>query len=77
MGFFGSNAGVAFNAPSDDTEFSVGVDCPNSILGETNSIRVRAGSDAESATVSAASSGYSTESIKVNAHDCVVSRASP
>jgi len=77
MGFFGSNAGVAFKAPSDGTEFSVGVGCPNSILGGTNSIRVRLGSDAESAAISAASSGYSTELIKVNAHDRVVSRASP
>lgn len=77
MGFFGSNAGVAFKAPSDGTEFSVGVDCPNSIMGGTNCIRIRAGSDAQSAAMSAASTGYSTESVKVNGHNCVASRASP
>ena len=68
---------MGFKAPSDDTKFSVGVDCPNSILGGTNSICVKAGSDAMSAANSAASSGHSTESIKVNGHNCVASRASP
>ncbi|KAI0355535.1 hypothetical protein OH77DRAFT_1521084 [Trametes cingulata] len=56
MGFFGSLLGVAFSV-GGRAGFSVGMDCPLTVLGGTNSIRVVAGGDAEKAAGLASDSG--------------------
>ncbi|THH28221.1 hypothetical protein EUX98_g5969 [Antrodiella citrinella] len=72
FGFYGSCMGIQFK--SCGQKFSVGMDCPNTIFGGTNSIRVTTGSAKEVANL-ASKSGNAEESINVGFVKCTVSRA--
>ncbi len=62
INFYGSCMGITPMSPGQ--KFSVGMDCPNTIFGGTNSIRLTSGT-AKTAADLAASSGNATESITV------------
>ncbi|KAK0670336.1 hypothetical protein QBC41DRAFT_301732 [Cercophora samala] len=75
VGLFGSTAGIAFQA-QDNSQFSVGLDCPNTAMGGTNCIRVFGDLDAYDAASSADDTGYSTDTVTTNGHTFTGSRAS-
>jgi hypothetical protein len=56
LGLYGSLFGATFKVGNDDS-FSVGMDCPLTIFGGTNSIRVTLGTDAKAVAWLAGGSG--------------------
>lgn len=80
VGFYGSTVGVVFQ--SGNSDFSIGLDCPNTVIGGNNAIRpfaVTSGTGTADAAQAAADNtdgtGQSGESITVNGGTCTVVRA--
>ncbi|KAH9853537.1 hypothetical protein C2E23DRAFT_109560 [Lenzites betulinus] len=73
IGFYGSCMGMDFRF-STGQRFAVGMDCPNTILGGTNSIVVTPGSAKDAAKL-ANDNGTAEQSITVGPYRCTVRRA--
>ena len=74
FGFYGSTAGLGFKRVSDSAQFSVGVDCPNTIFG-TNGVQIRAGNDPKGVAEAVDKKSKDTDSIRVGSDTVTVSRA--
>ncbi|KAH9853427.1 hypothetical protein C2E23DRAFT_859026 [Lenzites betulinus] len=73
IGFYGSCMGMAFRF-STGQRFAVGMDCPNTIIGGTNSIVITTRS-AQDAAQLANDNGTADQSITVGPYKCTVRRA--
>ncbi|KAK4644139.1 LOW QUALITY PROTEIN: hypothetical protein QC761_302585 [Podospora bellae-mahoneyi] len=74
VGLYGSAPGVVFST-GDNTKFSVGMNCPDTALGRTNSIRLLVGHDAKGVAERADGNDYAPETARTNGHTCTGRRA--
>lgn len=76
IGFYGSTVGLALKRSSDAATFSIGLDCPNTLLGGTNCCRIINGNDAKKACLLANDSGVGEETVYLGNSSVTIRRAS-
>ncbi|KAK4655442.1 LOW QUALITY PROTEIN: hypothetical protein QC762_302585 [Podospora pseudocomata] len=74
VGLYGSAPGVVFST-GDNTKFSVGMNCPDTAFGGTNSIRLLVGHDAKGVAEHPDGNGYAPQTARTNGHTCTGRRA--